>query len=666
MTPSALRLKLVRMGYLPIPLYGKEPPTAANNKWKKGFGGWSEKLKAPPSSWGIRMWEKTWPDAVNTGGLTWRTPAIDIDILHPEAADAAEQFTRDRFEQRGKILVRTGLAPKRAILLRTDNPFTKLARKFIAPDGSKHKIEILGDGQQLVYDGVHPDTQQPYTWRGGDPSTVLASELPEVSGDEAEEYLDAVSAQLIEVFDFKLDDGREAAWAKSALKNVAAELSDTAEGDRNNKLYKCAFRMGTMIARKWIARDVVEAELEKASAACGLDKDGHRGVLATIKSGIEDGLECPHEDLPDGTEVTAQFETYFAEELELDPVELVDWVVKNFIPTNAVTGLFGDGGTGKDLLLFMLAACVISGKHWLGKEVKQGRVMYFPVEDDRKELRRRQAAIAEHYDIRYADFPRQLKIVPLAGKDTVLAVFNHKSGVVKPTAQYFQIKKMVEEFRPSVVIVGNRVNIFSVNQNDDAQARQCLQLLSAIAIEYETAVIMPGHVSVAGLATGSGTSGSVQWSNGCRSRLFLSRIVDKEAGEELDSDARLLEVRKANWGPTKNHISLRWQLGVFVEDAGVVWMPGQAQTLLDEEMEFLRMLDLTTMRVSMRQRANNYAPKIFSEDPRCKHRRRAGKKRLQEAMERLVLKGSLVTVEYGPPSHRAEKLVRAGAEGGSE
>jgi RecA-family ATPase len=134
-------------------------------------------------------------------------------------------------------------------------------------------------------------------------------------------------------------------------------------------------------------------------------------------------------------------------------------------------------------------------------------------------------AIANHYGIQYADFPGQLKIIPQAGKDTVLAVFDQKRGVVKPTALYFAIKKMVEEFKPALVIVGNRVNIFSVNQNDDAQARQCVQLLTAIAIECNTAVIMPGHVSVAGMFNDTGTSGSVQWSNGCRSAELSTRKI---------------------------------------------------------------------------------------------------------------------------------------------
>ena len=334
--------------------------------------------------------------------------------------------------------------------------------------------------------------------------------------------------------------------------------------------------------------------------------------------------------------------------------------LEDFIPSGTVTGLFGDGGTGKDLLLFQLATCALCGAHWLGKEVKPGRVLYFPVEDTRKELRRRQAAIAEHYDIRFASFPRQFKITPLIGKDAVLAAFEQRSGVVKQTALYAEIRKQIEEFRcqPTLVILPNRVNIFGVNQNDDAQARQSMQYLYAIAEDYATSVIMPGHVSLSGMSSDSGTSGSVQWSNACRSRLYLSRITE-DHGEELDPDARFLTVKKANWGPTNLKINMRWSQGVFVPDTGAAQTFTGMQAAKDADLEFLRMLDLTIDNLSLRPSSHNYAPKIFSEDIRCRLRGRRGKKAFAAAMDRLVLRGVVKTEAYGPPSKRHERIVCA-------
>src|SRR5262249_8090408 len=158
-------------------------------------------------------------------------------------------------------------------------------------------------------------------------------------------------------------------------------------------------------------------------------------------------------------------------------------------------------------------------------------------------------------------FSERLKIVPLVGKDTVLAVFNSHAGVVRPTPLFESVRREIAAFKPTLVIVGNRVNIFSVDQNSDTQARQCLGLLTSLTKDFGTTVIMPGHVSLSGMASGRGDSGTVQWSNGCRARLLLARVT-KDNGAEPDQDARLLQVKKANWGPEKNEIKLRWSRGL--------------------------------------------------------------------------------------------------------
>jgi len=127
-----------------------------------------------------------YPAAGGTGLLAKATPAIDIDILVPDAAGAVEQLVRDRFDEHGKILVRIGKAPKRAIPFWTDTPFKKITANLIAPDGLKcQKIEFLGDGQQFVAFGIHPETGKPFEWFGGEPGEVTRDELPAISEAEA-------------------------------------------------------------------------------------------------------------------------------------------------------------------------------------------------------------------------------------------------------------------------------------------------------------------------------------------------------------------------------------------------------------------------------------------------------------------------------------------------
>src|SRR5262249_17379276 len=143
----------------------------------------------------ISSWTRFYPNAENTGILTRNTPCIDIDILNPEASKAIEDLARERFDERGFILVRTGKAPKRAILLRTDKPFQKIVGKVTAPDGDcEQKIELLCDGQQVIVSGIHPETGQRYSWHGGLPTKIKWEDLPYVSEADAKQFVaDAVT-----------------------------------------------------------------------------------------------------------------------------------------------------------------------------------------------------------------------------------------------------------------------------------------------------------------------------------------------------------------------------------------------------------------------------------------------------------------------------------------
>ena len=170
MDTLALRHQLRAAGYCPIPLYGKVPPAYGRNNATKGLVGWQHLQDVTPEQ--IETWESTWPDARNTGILTRCMPTLDLDILNEDAVRAIEDLTRKHYEERGRILVRIGKVPKRAIPFRTDEPFAKIIANVVAPNGRTEKIEFLGDGQQIVVFGIHPETKQRYNWHGGEPGQI--------------------------------------------------------------------------------------------------------------------------------------------------------------------------------------------------------------------------------------------------------------------------------------------------------------------------------------------------------------------------------------------------------------------------------------------------------------------------------------------------------------
>src|SRR5262249_31941439 len=156
------------------PLYGKEPPIYGKNNSCKGLDGWQGLHDVTPEQ--IEFWAKIWPGACSTGVLTQRAPALDLDLLSEAPARACENYVFEQYEDRGHLLSRVGKPPKRAIPFRTDEPFKKFAVNLIAPNGNNEKIEFLADGQQVVVDGIHPETRQPYRWHGGEPGAVPRDE----------------------------------------------------------------------------------------------------------------------------------------------------------------------------------------------------------------------------------------------------------------------------------------------------------------------------------------------------------------------------------------------------------------------------------------------------------------------------------------------------------
>jgi RecA-family ATPase len=194
MTPFDVRMALHANGYCPIPVMGKRP----------AFRNWQEMRDAGPEH--FRGWDVQYPSATNTGNLTEPTPTFDIDVRHPEAAEECAAAVSDWIGDTGPMLTRFGNAPKRAVIFRTDKPFSKIYRDFChpndKPDDPPHRLEFLCDGQQVVFHGVHDKTGKEYSWHGGSPLTVARKDLPGIDEENARKLLDHCADILIQQVGF--------------------------------------------------------------------------------------------------------------------------------------------------------------------------------------------------------------------------------------------------------------------------------------------------------------------------------------------------------------------------------------------------------------------------------------------------------------------------------
>lgn len=330
------------------------------------------------------------------------------------------------------------------------------------------------------------------------------------------------------------------------------------------------------------------------------------------------------------------------------------WHVQDLIPSDTVTLFSGDGGTGKSLLALQLAASTALARPWLGLPVREGKVIYLSAEDDRAELHRRLADIAQAESVPLADLSN-LTLRSLAGEDALLALLG-KGGALEPTPLLDAIDDLLERFQPDLLVLDTLADYFPGNENDRAQARQFIGMLRGLAIRHRCAVFMLAHPSLTGLNSGTGTSGSTGWNNSVRSRLYLSRVV--QDSYEPNPDARVLRTMKSNYARTGAEIGLTWQNGVFVADAPVTGLDRVAATAKAERV-FLKLLAQFTDEGRRVNHAGgiSYAPKIFAEHPSSEG---CTKGAFKSAMNSLLHNGKIKVVEGGPSYKRRTHLIIAG------
>lgn len=330
-----------------------------------------------------------------------------------------------------------------------------------------------------------------------------------------------------------------------------------------------------------------------------------------------------------------------------------NWMVDGCFLRGTVAMLSGDGGLGKSLLMQQLCTSAALGRAWLGLSTQKCKTFAMFCEDDEDELHRRQERINEHYGCQHGDLEGALYISRV-GLDTPLAELDRRTETMRPTSHYEQLFSAVRDFGAQIVVLDTVADVFWGDEIRRGQVRKFVTLLRRMAVAIQGVVILTAHPSLAGMASGSGISGSTAWNNSVRARLYLTRIKSNQnqAEDEPDEERneRFLKTMKNNQGPYGDRVRLRWQDGVFVR--------------ADEEgAGFLEKIEIEAKLVgALRRMVKNGAKPLadpnggknsFStlvrKEADCRQYRWAA---IKVAQERLVETGRLVIIEIGPPSRR--------------
>jgi hypothetical protein len=495
---TALRLQLRAAGFSPLPAQGKKPP----------MQGWSEKFDTTDAE--IRLWPKTWHLAHNTGILAKFAPGLDIDIKVPEAAQAIEALAREYFEENGNVLVRFGERPKRLIPLRTDEPFDKLVRNLAAPDGSLQKIEILGDGQQYIVDGIHPETERPYGWHGGELANSKREDLPYVRRADMEKFLDAAVKLLIEEFGFTdqssaqtNDDARrerpDTRWGEineRALANLdrwVPKLFPTAERSQKGYRVKSA-DLGrgreedlsiTPHGIKYFGdHDMGDPRHGRRSAIDVVMEWNHLEFIPAAEW-LEDRLaraDLPPAEKPEPPK-GRRFRLKPFSEITLSNAPT--YLVKGILPRTGLAVVWGPPKCGKSFWTFDLVMHVATDRPYRGRRVQQGAVVYLALEGGsgfagRVEAWRRRCLAEDHGRVPFylLDVPVDL----VADRDALIEA----------------IRQQLDGTRPAVIVIDtlNRALLGDENKSDDMA--KFIRAADAVRTAFGCLVVVVHHCGVVG------------------------------------------------------------------------------------------------------------------------------------------------------------------------
>jgi RecA-family ATPase len=641
--PEAVRLRLRELGHSPIPVNGKRPLISG---WQKLGGISAEDLSRLTA-------EK--PDHTNTGALTALMPVLDIDIKDPAAADAAERLVHDRFSDTGKILVRVGMAPKRAIPFQTAKPYDKIAVNLVAPNGdASQKIELLCAGQQVVVNGIHPDTGKPYAWIGADILDVERYALPHLNEAEARELVRDVVELLVAEHGYTL--------APIRPKSNGASHADAAEDSSND----WSFLTANILAGRELHDSIValSAKLIAGGMKAGAVVNLIRGLMQQSAAPRDERWRTRYDDIPrivdsawakyhdveqDGAPIAVPFIDYSHWGAQQMPNR--DWAVLDRIPLRQTSLFSGEGGTGKSSVALHLCCAHVLGRDWLGSLPEPGPAIFIDAEDDENEIHIRLGSIVRHYDVSFKELHQNgLHLISFAGRDAVLATVS-RSGKVEPTALYRQILQAAHDIKPKMIGIASSANVFAGNENDRTQVQQFVGLTTGLAIAANGTVQLISHPSLTGISSDSGLSGSTAWHNAVRSRIYMKGIKPED-GEQPDDDLRELVFRKNQYGRLADRVVLKYTNGMFLPVPGMASLDRLAQQAKSQDV-FITLLQRFS-RENRNVSANpgrGYAPAVFAGEDEAKkaHLKKAD---LRDAMRQLFQDQKIWNEPYGIPSRQ--------------
>jgi hypothetical protein len=538
-------------------------------------------------------------ECANTGLILAGLRAVDIDVDDGVVVNEILESIKRILPAGALVRGRSG-SPRLALVYRSSNPQAK-KRSLELPSG---KIEILGHGQQLVVDGVHP-SGAPLSWLGDrSPANVPYRDLSVV--DEAQ-----VTAFLLDVgakFPARQTQAQDALPPRAELAG-APVINDLAAGieavrwfdhltaaDKKHVVATClaaldntksdprplwlqtvfavadAGRQGCPEARALVlewsrkgARWTGEADFDVAWNSA---RPGGGVTLGTLlRSARDAGVDLSRwRDMALGAAAPIPFfEPTPSHVAGVAPQKVArlnlsevprhrPWVLGTRLLRGEITILAAPGGRAKTALATMWAASLSSGRCLVGEHVFGGSktVLFISTEDSSEELQRRFIAAATAHSLVQEDLDR----IHLRGVDHGSLSLTHGTDRMPMVnvAAITLLMQLVRQVDADVVILDPLGPLVPIGLNDNGLMGDLVHKLKKAAIDGDFALLILHHFKKGSDGGAESVSGASALVNHARAAFTLEVMANEiaQAKGVLPSDQwRYLRVvnLKSNLAP---------------------------------------------------------------------------------------------------------------------
>lgn len=246
------------------------------------------------------------------------------------------------------------------------------------------------------------------------------------------------------------------------------------------------------------------------------------------------------------------------------------WLIRDWLPYDETSSLYGDGGLGKSLLGLQLMRSITTGAPFLGVPVETTMpALGVFAEDSDEELHRRKHAVDNSPAYQFAEQKHDCRLWSMARQNATLASVK-PDGSISRSAFASRLKQELDSMGPGpkFLILDTLADIFAGSENDRTSSNRFIKVvIGEIAHKHNCTPLILAHPSLSGIASKSQSSGSTAWNNAVRNRLTLS----PHENENL-SDYRVLCRIKANYAKKGAQKVILWQEGAFVhvDEADIV------------------------------------------------------------------------------------------------